>query len=541
MKAFLLVIALSIAAGACAADATAPLKHSDVLFMYVASPETYKAYNGTVVEWGGHPPNEAGVQWFVKNRVKPAHDIGMEYVAGVGMVTEFARFIDREPEWEKCICLTVEGERIKVPWLWDHSHKGIPAYWFCTNSPQFRKFLRDMVVLAMKSGADGLHVDDHLGTAATAWRGGCYCDYCIAAFREYLRENVAREDLARAGVRDLQDFDYREFLLKWMREHPESKRSKPLGHEFAVFQARAAAGVMRDLRRLAEETAGRPIKMSANAGMPNARHLIDYESLDYFCCEVNHEASKRRPSDHPLVGYRLAEGFGRAVVATASGWDWAFIKEHDLPGLVRQWIAEAYALGHYFMVPHHQWCYTKEKGTHWYDGRTEEFADLYQFVRSNAALFDDHETVTRVGVLYGNAAYWRGDRSFDAICQALARANIPFGVAAAGDEFVPRTLTTEDLARFDTLIVSPAIHLEGPSAEALKDWSETGRVITWRDEADLLRRLSSPVAVQGARNVWVLPRAPRGARSAFVCHLINRNYDPDADGQSPLRNFTVEV
>ena len=542
MKVAVILVAISLAAAALAAERSAPLKHSDVVFMYVAPVDTYKAYAGTVVDWGGHPGDDADIARFAESRVRPAHDLGMEYVAGVGMVTEFARFIDREPEWEKCICLTVEGERIKVPWLWDHSHKGVPAYWFCTNSPPFRKFLEDMVVLAMKTGADGLHVDDHLGTAGSGWSGGCYCAYCMAAFREYLRGNVSPEELAKAGVTSLDGFDYRAFVLKWQQDHPGSKEAKPLQHEFAVFQARAAAGVMAGLRDLGQRTAGKPIKMSANAGMPSATHLIDYESLDYFCCEVNHEAPQQKPSDHPLVGYHLAEGFGRPVVATAAGQDWAFIKEHSLPGLVRQWIAEAYASGHYFMVPHHQWCYTQEKGTHWYDGRPEDFAGLYQFVRSNAPLFDDHEPVVRVGVLYSNTAYRNGDRSFDAICQALARANVPFGVAAAGDEFVPKALTAEDLARFDTLITFASAKLDERSAAAVDAWAKKGRLIVWRDEADLLGQVASPVAVEGAEHIWVLPRArPGGGARSLVCHLVNRNYDAAKDGPSPLKDVTVEL
>lgn len=60
----------------------------------------------------------------------------------------------------------------------------------------------------------------------------------------------------------------------------------------------------------------------------------------------------------------MADAMNRPYTATASGGDWAFIKENNLPGLVSGWIALSYAAGQFLMVPHRQWCYTPEKGTH---------------------------------------------------------------------------------------------------------------------------------------------------------------------------------
>ena len=117
-----------------------------------------------------------------------------------------------------------------------------------------------------------------------------------------------------------------------------------------MYQGRAAAAFMRELRELVAATAGRPLPIGANAGLLWPRHLGDYQALDLFSAETDHHAVGRRFTDQPLVAYRLADAVRRPYAATASGGDWAFIQEHQTPGLVRGWVALAYAAGHAFMA-----------------------------------------------------------------------------------------------------------------------------------------------------------------------------------------------
>ncbi len=83
----------------------------------------------------------------------------------------------------------------------------------------------------------------------------------------------------------------------------------------------------------------------------NDRYMDDYTRSQYA-------------HGRPYIGEYLDEVTGDWI----SGGDWAFVKEHNVPGLVRGWVALSYAAGHCFMVPHRQWCYTPERGTHWYQG-----------------------------------------------------------------------------------------------------------------------------------------------------------------------------
>ena len=183
---------------------------------------------------------------------------------------------------------------------------------------------------------------------------------------------------------------------------------------------------MQELRELAAENAHHAVPMSANAGILWPLHLVDYKSLDFFSAEIEHGAATERFSDLPLMAYRLADAVGRPLAATASGQDWACIKEHNLPGLGCGWIATAYAAGNYLMAPHKQWCYTPEKGTHWYAGPNEKFAPLYQFVRQHAKLFDGYETMADLGVVLPHRSFLQDREQWFKLCSQLAAANLSY-------------------------------------------------------------------------------------------------------------------
>jgi hypothetical protein len=121
--------------------------------------------------------------------------------------------------------------------------------------------------------------------------------------------------------------------------------------------------------------------------------LVPY--VTYIVCEVPHLAGHGTGSLIQAVkAYRQAESVGRMMAATASGQDWARIKDRGAVNLAKVWVCLAYACGQLFMVPdpEHQWCNTPDRGTFWYQAPAGEFAPLYRFVRMNRGLFDGFET-----------------------------------------------------------------------------------------------------------------------------------------------------
>ncbi len=502
------------------------LKRSDVAFMYQADKETYRAYGATVLAWGGAPTPKAlaeaeGVRWF----------------GSVGMVTEFAAYYERFPDtYEQGLCRDIHGKPVKVPWLTDHSHKGIPYWWCCTRQPNTRTFLRERVVQTIKAGAQGLHVDDHLGTAGGLWLGICFCDRCVEGFRAHLA-GLPASRLAELGVSDPAAYDFRKAAQEWLAAQPgRNVTAHPLWREWSVYQYRGAAEFMLELRKLAVETAGRPVPVGANAGLLWPGHLADYQALDLFTAETDHHASERKLPDAPVTAYRLAEALGRPYAATASGWDWAYVKEHNLPGLVRGWIALSYAAGQRLMAPHHQWCYTPEKGTHWYDGPAERFAPLYRFVRANADLFDGYETHADLGVVIPHRSYMRDAARWIGMCSELTRANVSFRILLAADDIVRKPLTDRELASCRVLLAPERSALNPDDSRRLDARAAKGGLVTTVDEA--LKSVKPAVQVEAPGAVRVFPR--KTGRSAVV-HLVNFAYDADRDDVTPQRNVRVTI
>ncbi|NOZ22362.1 MAG: hypothetical protein GXP25_14880, partial [Planctomycetes bacterium] len=487
------------------------------------------------------------------------------YCGGAAFRTAFAAMMDFDPNWRDSRCLTIEGEPITIPWLWDHKHKktGEPAYWFCTNAPGYRKFLKWQVMLAMKADVDGLHIDDYNGTAGTEWYGCCFCKYCMAAFTEYLKKNVPAARLKQYGIESLDGFDYKAFLNgKGVKTVKDFKRIliKPpelLGPDFVRFQYFAAAAFVDEARKYGEGLIGHPLLLSVNSSCSSPKSLVIAPQLSYFCGEVHHGAEKSKwgPQQNwklePVWTFKLADAVNRPQCATGAGWDWAYVAEHKKPGLVRTWIAQDYAFGHCLMAPHRQWAYTKEKGTHHYQSKPEDFAHIYRFVRRNASLFDDYEGVGLVALLYSNAAARAGHHqrlAMENACLWLAANNVPFEIVMAGDDWLDVKLTPEKLAKYIALVVCEPALLEGEQKKAVDDFAAAGKVIKWNDkklalDVEALRKLlPKQITIDGAEHVIAVARAiPDKPDAPAVLHLLNRNYDEPSDSMRKLTNFKVTL
>jgi hypothetical protein len=393
---FCLAISLSLAATAgqtteSTSQGKGVWKHSDVVFMYASDENAYKAYGATFVAWGGARTAE---------RVKMHHDLGIRCTGSMWCLTAGAKTLYENAELREAVARDIEGKPIEVSWLFDHRHKDMKTYFGCTNHPAFRAHLRQQVQQAMAGGADGLHVDDHLGVAqaATAFGGGL-CDYCIAGFREYLKKNATPPQLAKAGVKNLDTFDYRDLIRQYATTHEQymKVRSKiPLMDLFSRYHLETAAENVRQLHEVGAEAAGHPILLSANACLPEERHAVVVKYLTHVVCEVHFNASQGTARlDTAIEAFAMARRLGKPMAATASGWDWSHIKATNAEELVRFWIAVTYAHGQWFMVPHpsRQWCFNHELGTHWYQAPVEAYSPLYRFIRANARWFDGFEAM----------------------------------------------------------------------------------------------------------------------------------------------------
>jgi hypothetical protein len=502
------------------------LKKSDVVFMYQASQKVYETYGATVLAWGGTRR---------ENSAEAA--AGMKSFGSVGMVTEFNRYHERFPDtYEAGLCRDLKGQPFKVPWLTDHQHKGVPYWWCCTRQPVFRRYISERVVETVKSGTDGVHIDDHLGTAGALFvDGGCFCQRCVIEFRDYLK-GLPPSTLNSGAIGSPDKYDFAEAARAWVQEKPGRKVTEyPLWHHWRIFQLRGAAAFMGELRALAARTAGKPVPMSANAGLMWGPHLNDYQHLDFFSAEVEHHAERKALGHEPLAAYRIAEAVGRPLAATASGGDWAFVKETGRHGLVQSWIALGFASGQCLMAPNRQWCYTPQKGTHWYEGPQEKYAPLYRFVRKHASLFDPCETFPDLILAYAQRTFDRDRDKFTGVCHQLAKANLSFRLALGGDEVVEHPLSRNQFQG-----KTPVLALEPRDFQA-SDQTVLNSLPPTRKFASVEAALKSvvpAVRVTCSGELRVLPRVRPGLAAI---HLVNWRYQADRDTVEPAKEVRLQL
>ncbi len=441
------------------------MKESDVVFMYGADEADLKAFETTWIAWGG----SAGV------RTKQVHTTGSFWCLTAG-----AQRLGQDPVLRDAVAKDIEGNPILVPWQLDQTYEGTPTWFGCTNNPAFRRHLDEQCLEQARAKPGGLHIDDPSGSYAPAsYGGGCFCDHCMKAFRQYLIRNDSPALRREAGVKDFSGFDYREIvhrLAATKEKYLEVQNSLPLRQAFLDFNLQACVGNIRRLRDLARKELGPDMTLSVNAyyGGPGGHFLAFHPVITHMVAEVEHhaESGTARLGD-VVMAYRQAETIGRPLAATGSGGDWARIKEKNAVNLVKVWIALGYACGQRLMVPHpkQQWCHTAEKGTHWYAAPVEEFAPWYRFVRDNAALFDGYRTIG------------------------------PLAPPACA----PKHLDT---------------------AEA-------------RDELRRALEKDFTGPLKAEESVWVFPR--RKGRGKVVVHLVNTDYEPDTDTVRPRSDLEIRI
>jgi len=209
---------------------------------------------------------------------------------------------------------------------------------------------------------------------------------------------------------------------------------------------------------------------------------------------------------------------------------------------VRRWIATAHAFGHYSMYAYKKWGFSKETGTRWYMTPIETYEPLCRFITDNAELFDDYKPVAQVGVLYDNRACGENRWGVRKVCRALHDANVPCGLAVAGDGWLKHGLTRAKLERFEIVVVPADAELEGRQAALVGDAEKRGRAIRWAGVEDVRGRLSPMLSARDADRVWTLPRRKAGRTDApTVIHLLNQDYDAGSDRMRKKAGFTVFV
>ena len=208
--------------------------------------------------------------------------------------------------------------------------------------------------------------------------------------------------------------------------------------------------------------------MSSNSPFYWAEFMYAVDAHDFYTNEMQYLPPEEEilPTD-PIYTFKLADGLGRLLAITGVPRAFEPCRLNDRPGHIRLWIAQAYAHGHVFMAPDKMWTLRNAgEPDRWYHSNPGDYEPLYHFIRDYPELFDGYESVATVALIFSNNAVrqYLGDRlssghlggqnrsaprtDLAEACFALSRANVPFHLIVAGDDWVEDRLLDADLSPY---------------------------------------------------------------------------------------------
>ena len=521
-----------------------PFKKSDVIGFTPSTVNNYRDYGVTFVSWGGYPqPDASSVAAYCKN-IADALKVGTKIGAKIEIRTSFGSFINRYSDAEISEAQTKDlaGQPFIVPDAAGVKTRGYPAYWFSINNPPFRDFLKGNAERAMQCKPHGLMVDDVLGDAHTVlYRDGEYSTNGVTGFRNYMKSNFTSAQLLQNGISNIDMFDIKEYHQIYSGV---SKENRPFRKELIDFQLKAAADTFREIKSNALAKLGHRIPVSGNidpASQDAGRLFMD---VDYFSFECSMNAKFGNPNNGiSLFSYKMADTLKRPAVVMGSGGDHAFIQDNNLPGMIRCWVAEAYAFGNYFMAPYRLWAYSPSKGSYTYQPRSRaELSPVYKFIKNHAYLFDDYQVVASTALVLGYIGYVQSKENKEnivSLAKNLADQSIPFDIIIAGDNVLGLRLSAPHLTQYDNLIVPDGSILSTEDSAVLQKMKDNGKAIV--NNIDKLDK-SSQIVIKGVSLIRATLRAKKGdtAKTAVV-HLLNGDYNVNTDTCNSKQNFVIII
>jgi len=286
-------------------------------------------------------------------------------------------------DYEDLACVNLDGVPV-IP-TWKRAWRPPGNLWMCANNPAVERCYVEYLKSCLDAGAQVMQRDEPGGNEnAISW-GGCFCDHCMRAFRDFLAKNATAEKQRQLGIDDIGTFDYRDLLRREGAPVGDDFRrfdGGELKQLFIQFQTSATIAFHRRTRRALNEYVGRQVAMSCNNG---CRRWTPIE-LEYDWC-FGELSYRHAEPDFIHSAMQQATELGRCQVITMPKKS---NREHldAWHRLTRQAIAMAYACGGHCMVP---WDVYMPGDAPRYFGMPDEYADLYGFIRASSQYLDGYE------------------------------------------------------------------------------------------------------------------------------------------------------
>jgi hypothetical protein len=271
--------------------------------------------------------------------------------------------------------VNLKGEPLKDPWT-----KKWGMRFGCPNHPDYATVFLAHARYALEAGVDYFQMDGVQLNEIMMHHGGCFCTHCMKGFQEYLAAHSTPEPRVAWGVAELSGFNYAQFLLD-LGNPPDSpvaalKGPRGLRRLFEDFQVESGLRFLASMHAEIDRIAGRKLAYSCNA---TREFLTTYHKVHDFAL------IEAYPSTEGIPGFLYSE---RLKKARELGTSYLFTLVSDDVEHNRRFIAVSYALGANVIVP---WDVFTGFETPRFFGTPDQFADLFGFVRANAARLDGYE------------------------------------------------------------------------------------------------------------------------------------------------------
>jgi hypothetical protein len=378
------------------------------------------------------------------------------------------------PELFGATSIDIDGEKIFFVWL-----PGTPLY--CTNDPLWQTFLVEAAKKAVDLGADIIDIDGWPGTLQTLFdpfHKGCFCEDCMAGFRNYLKNKYSAGELVTLGIINVDTFNYRHFINDGYRsKYDEDRRQVPLWFDFYDYQAKSLLSFMEGFIEEVKSHAralGKEIYFTVNTFRLYPDSLVTPDTFDYLNPEFDYT-----PLSQAVAYFKLATSLGKP---TLMGHDQQAMEElaarQDTTDLMKIQTVEAYASQGFLWVPYNHWTGSK---TYFVD--LDELGPYYDFIHKNKHYYENLISTSRIAILYSYATgRWSPKGPYDAfgenfrgICNLLLDAHFQYDVLFAGDaDWMEDKLTLGALKRYEVLVLPNTKHLSERQVNLLLSYVHSG-------------------------------------------------------------------
>ena len=371
-------------------------------------------------------------------------------------------------------------------------------FFYSIYNPDWQHLLLEQGRAFIDYGAEGIDMDEPSTYGDLVFqKGGSFDSYSLNAFRDYLAEKYPADELVELfGIKDIVNFDFREYILENGLEHTwnvSSQNPLLITYEFYLFQNQGADDFLRrfaaEMRSYAREEYNRDFVFSFNNNpLYDFSRYIKVDYLDYLTGEIFFFADNYTRA--AVIG-KLAENAveGQVMLLAETSHDTGELPGHST-NLVKYIFADIFSNANTGLIIPTDNIYTMRDGGYEADFVTydlEVLEEYYKFMDSNRNLFSLYEPA-RIGVVHSSPSLFAdrlpsqdplwGSYDVKAVMEILFGEKIPFGMLVSGDGIWSEAeLKLEDMQDY-SLVILPGVELiSDPEVEALLAYVEGGGVV----------------------------------------------------------------